>query len=690
MLIAESTIVRASLGAVWERIADPTHWPRDLGRMHCSHVADSPDEGSGARYWLHLAVGAAEVGSLIEILEYEPQRAVSWTTIRGFEQRGHWQLRDRGDGSTEVMLRLSYQASGGLAALVTDEISGLVVRRYVRDALSALARRLDTNASEEPAAGAARLLDRGAHLFADGVNAARALTRARLVRPARPDRYARALAGVARWGQTSAGGYTAAAALYPSDPAVIDELGTLTFAELQERTNRLANGLADHGIGVGDNVAVVCRNHRGFVETLVALSKLGADTLLLNTGVAGPQLTELIKRERPRAVVYDAEFAQPLDVGLRRRKGFIAWAEPSDTHRRSTLEELIEWADPAAPAPPRHDGRTTILTSGTTGTPKGASRGSPRITAALSILDSIPLRSRERVLVAAPLFHQWGFAHFSLAALLASTLVLQRRFDPEATLAAIERERITCCAMVPVMLQRILELPPDVRHRYDTSSLRTVPVSGSALPGALATRFMDEYGDLLYNLYGTTEVAWATIARPADLRRAPGTAGRPPRDTIVRVLDDDGAPVRAGRTGRIFVGNEMLLEPRTGRGIETFDGLMATGDVGHLDDHGRLFVEGRDDEMIVSGAENVFPQQVEDVLVRHDAVREAAVIGVDDEQWGQRLKAFVVADHVGDRELKAYVKDNLARHAVPREVVFVDELPRNDQGKVLKRELEHS
>jgi acyl-CoA synthetase (AMP-forming)/AMP-acid ligase II/uncharacterized protein YndB with AHSA1/START domain len=690
MLIEERTIVGAPPGTVWERISDPTHWPRDLGRMHCSHVAGSPDGGSGARYWLHLEAGAVEVGSLIEILEYEPQRDVSWTTIRGFEQRGHWQLRDRGDGRTEVVLRLSYQAAGGLAALVTDEISGLVVRRYVRDALGALARRLGTDDGDEPGAGAARLLERGAHVFADGVTAARVVARAGLVRPARPDRYARVLAAVARWGQTSAGGYTAAAALYPGDPAVIDELGTLTFAEVQERTNRLANALAEHGIGVGDNVAVMCRNHRGFVETLVALSKLGADTLLLNTGLAGPQLTELIKRERARAVVYDAEFAEPLDAGLRRRTGFIAWTEPCEDHKRSTLEELIELGDPAAPAPPSRDGRTTILTSGTTGTPKGASRGSPRITAALSILDSIPLRSRERVLVGAPLFHQWGFAHFSLASLLATTLVLRRRFDPEATLAAIERERITCCALVPVMLQRILDLPPDVRHCYDTSSLRTVPVSGSAVPGALATRFMDEYGDVLYNLYGTTEVAWATIARPADLRRAPGTAGRPPRGTVVRVLDEDGAAVRPGRTGRIFVANEMLLEPQRGGAVEAFDGLMATGDVGHFDDRGRLFVEGRDDEMIVSGAENVFPQQVEDVLVRHDAVREAAVIGVDDEQWGQRLKAFVVADGVREDELKAYVRDNLARHAVPREIVYLDELPRNDQGKVLKHRLARS
>jgi fatty-acyl-CoA synthase len=277
-----------------------------------------------------------------------------------------------------------------------------------------------------------------------------------------------------------------------------------------------------------------------------------------------------------------------------------------------------------------------------------------------------------------------------LGMLLASTLVLQRKFDPEATLAGIDREQVTCCPMVPIMCRRIVELPDDVRRRYDTSTLRTVPLSGSALPGELAVRFMDEFGDVLYNLYGSTEVAWAAIAGPRDLRDAPGTAGRPPRGTELRILGDDDQPVGPGVTGRIFVRNSMLFEGYTGGGgKDMVDGLMATGDVGHLDEQGRLFVEGRDDDMIVSGGENVFPQEVEETLLEHDAVREAAVIGVDDEEFGQRLKAFVVTDGDGTDEaaLKSHVKERLARYKVPREVVFLDEMPRNATGKILKREL---
>ncbi len=283
-------------------------------------------------------------------------------------------------------------------------------------------------------------------------------------------------------------------------------------------------------------------------------------------------------------------------------------------------------------------------------------------------------------------------AHFLIAMTLGSTIVLRRRFDPEDAVATLAHHRCTALVVVPVMLQRILELGPEVLDRYDTSSLKVVPVSGSALPGEMAVRAMDRFGEVVYNLYGSTEVAWATIAGPKDLRAAPGTAGRPPYGTIVRLFDADGEPVeQPGTTGRIFVGNEMAFDGYTGGGgKEVIQGLMSTGDVGHFDAEGRLFIDGRDDEMIVSGGENVFPREVEDLLSDHPGIVEAAVVGVDDEEWGARLRAFVVGvDGMTPTEddLKDYVKQNLARYKVPREILFLDELPRNATGKILKREL---
>jgi acyl-CoA synthetase (AMP-forming)/AMP-acid ligase II len=230
-----------------------------------------------------------------------------------------------------------------------------------------------------------------------------------------------------------------------------------------------------------------------------------------------------------------------------------------------------------------------------------------------------------------------------------------------------------------------------VLGRYDLSALRVVPVSGSALPGSQSERWMDLFGDNLYNLYGSTEVAWATIATPKDLREAPGTAGKPPRGTVVRLYDEEGKPVGKGQTGRIFVGNELQFEGYTGGGgKDEIDGLMSSGDVGHFDENGRLFIDGRDDDMIVSGGENVFPAEVEELLSGHDAVAEVAVFGVDDEDFGQRLKAVVVKREgasLSEEDVKRHVKSNLAGYKVPRDVEFMDELPRNATGKVLKREL---
>jgi acyl-CoA synthetase (AMP-forming)/AMP-acid ligase II len=513
-----------------------------------------------------------------------------------------------------------------------------------------------------------------------------------ILTPVRPDRAVRSIAALRRWGPTPAAAYTGSAARFPDRAALIDERGTLTFEEAHRRTNALAREMRAAGIREGDGVAIMCRNHRGFVEATLACSKLGASALYLNTAFAGPQITDVMRRENPAGLVYDADFADLVGDGGEGRKRFVAWSEPGADPGDPLLEDLIAKGGTADLMPPAEPGKVVILTSGTTGAPKGAARKQPDSIEPLAALFSkIPLKARETTVIAAPMFHSWGFGHFTLALPLSSTIVLRRRFDPEETLRAVAEHRASALAVVPVMLQRILELPAERIARYDTHALRIIAASGSALPGELATRAMDVFGDVLYNLYGSTEVAWATIATPEDLRSAPGTAGKPPLGTVVKLLDAHGREVPQGERGRIFAANEMVFEGYTGGGNkEIVGGLMSTGDMGHFDGAGRLFVDGRDDEMIVSGGENVFPREVEDLLADHEGVEEAAVIGVEDEKFGQRLKAFVVARNgsgLDEETVKEYVRDNLARYKVPREVVFMDELPRNVTGKVLKREL---
>jgi acyl-CoA synthetase (AMP-forming)/AMP-acid ligase II len=507
----------------------------------------------------------------------------------------------------------------------------------------------------------------------------------------RPDRSAKVVSAFVRWGASPALGITTAAIHHPDEPALIDERGSLTFEQLHRRSNALAHAFERMGIGYGDGVGIMCRNHRGFIEATLASAKLGASALYLNTMFAGPQLAEVTRREGPKALVYDEEFAELLGGVDESVQRVVGWTdgEPGEP----TLDSLIASADDSNLKPPPDKPRFVILTSGTTGTPKGAQRSSPDgLFALAALIDKIPYRSRDTMMVAAPLFHSWGFFHFIMSLPTASTLVLRRRFDPEGTLRAVQEHSAQVLAVVPVMLQRILQLPEETLSSYDLSSLRITSLSGSALPGELALEWMDRFGDSVYNLYGSTEVAYATVATPEDLRAAPGTAGRPPRGTVVRLYDERGSEVPQGEVGRIFVGNQMSFEGYTGGGgKEAIDGLLCSGDVGHLDSSGHLFVDGRDDEMIVSGGENVFPREVEDLLADHEAVVEVAVIGVADDEYGQRLKAFVVVGEdaeVSAEDLKSHVKAHLAGYKAPREVEFMAELPRNATGKILKRELQ--
>ncbi|HEY0642921.1 MAG TPA: AMP-binding protein [Nocardioides sp.] len=515
----------------------------------------------------------------------------------------------------------------------------------------------------------------------------RVLGRAGVIRPYGPRTLFDIGRVVLQWGTGPAGGFATLAARAPHQVGVVDELGELTWGELHRRSNSLARALSERGVGEGDSVAVMCRNHRGFIDASIAIAKLGADILYLNTAFAGPQLVDVLEREAPSLVIHDEEFTDML-AGAEVERRVLAWTD-ADSVDGVTLEQLVSAYDESDLQPPSRHARIVILTSGTTGTPKGAPRNEAGIDAAVSLLSRMPLRAGWRTHIAAPLFHTWGFAHLALAMLLGSTVVLRRTFDPAAALRTTQDERCQSLVVIPVMLQRMLALDPDELAGIDLSRVRVVASSGSALPATLAEAWMDRFGDNLYNIYGSTEVAYASIATPEDLRADPSSAGKPPWGTVVKILDDAGHELPAGETGRIFVGNGLLFEGYThGGSKEVVDGLMSSGDVGFFDDAGRLHVAGRDDDMIVSGGENVFPQEVEDCLAGHERVHEVAAVGVHDDDYGQRLRAFVVrAGEVTADELREHVKANLARFKVPREIVFLDELPRNATGKVLKREL---
>jgi fatty-acyl-CoA synthase len=510
------------------------------------------------------------------------------------------------------------------------------------------------------------------------LSAAAILARATTSVAERPDRLARAIVAMAPWGTTLGGLVAASAARYPERVAVHDERGDTTYRELWRASRAVARGLLDNGVRPGMTVGILCRNHGGFVESLVGAAVTGADVVLLNTGFAGPQLADVVAQEQIGVVLHDDDFAE------------VVSACGATTHGE---EALSRFRNGSHEVPPRREhGRLVILTSGTTGRPKGAARGAGSTSpdGAAAVLDRIPLRLGDVQVVAAPLFHGWGLTNLVLGLSRSATTVLARRFDAATTLRATSEHGAQVLVVVPVMLARLLALEPAVLVESPTPNLRVIASSGSALGGPLATAVLDRFGPVLYNLYGTTEVAVATIAVPEDLRAAPSTAGRVVFGARVAVLDARGSPVPDGTTGRIFVGSASRFDGYTGGGAkEERDGLLSTGDVGYFR-RGLLFVEGREDDMIVSGGENVYPSEVEELLARHPQVAEAAVVGVPDDEYGQALAAFVVprpGASLTAEDVRAHVRDRLARHKVPRRVQFVDELPRNTTGKILRRVL---
>jgi fatty-acyl-CoA synthase len=511
-----------------------------------------------------------------------------------------------------------------------------------------------------------------------------------------PQNFVAMLADIRRWGEF---GMIPAlnARRYPDRIAVIDDDGEITFAELDRSAHAVANGLRNMGVKGGDGVALLIRNHRWFLIALYGAARVGARVILLNSEFSGPQIKEVSEREGAKVVIYDDEYT-----------GAVALAEPPLGKLRAlptnpdkpdepsgtddTLADLIKRSSKQpAPKASKHSS-VIILTSGTTGTPKGANRSTPPSLAPIGgVLSHVPFKSGEVTSLPAPMFHALGFLHATIAMMLGTTLVLRRRFKPATVLADIEKHKVTAMVVVPVMLSRILDELDKTQPKPNLSSLRIVFVSGSQLGAELATRALKELGPVIYNLYGSTEIAFASIARPKDLSINPATVGPPVKGITVKILDDNGNEVPQGEVGRIFVRNTFPFEGYTGGGgKQIIDGMLSSGDVGYFDENGLLYVSGRDDEMIVCGGENVFPAEVEDLISGHPEVVEATALGVEDKEFGARLRAFVVkADGatIDEEAIKTYVRENLARYKVPRDVVFLDELPRNPTGKILKREL---
>jgi acyl-CoA synthetase (AMP-forming)/AMP-acid ligase II len=522
----------------------------------------------------------------------------------------------------------------------------------------------------------------------DGVvaTAARALLRSGLLSPPSPVAGFRLIREARRGGTNPCTLLGVTAARWPNRAAIVDDDGVLCYREMQSETESLARELSGIGVGPGQAVGVMCRNGRGFVKAFFATALVGADVVLVNTDFRTDALAAALSAHRITTVVADDEFGERVraaqEVGAS-----VVMVDPATVHAREGEPRPLR---PGVTAP----GRIVLLTSGTTGKPKGVPR-TPQLRSAVgvwvTILDRTRLRTGSRISVAMPMFHGLGLGMLMLAVALGGTVLTHRHFDAEAALAQASLHRADAFTAVPVVLARVLDLPQRVRARNPLPHLRVVLSSGDRLDPTLGQRFMDAYGDILYNGYGSTEVGIGALATPADLRDAPETVGKPVAGCPVRIFDKNDRPVGPRVTGRIFVGGGLASEGYTGGGAKAVVGDMtSTGDMGYLDNTGRLFIVGREDDMIISGGENVYPRAVENALAEHPDIADNAVIGVPDERFGHRLAAFVVLQPRSDVDapsLRDYLKGKVSRFEQPRDIHIVERIPRNPAGKVVRKEL---
>jgi acyl-CoA synthetase (AMP-forming)/AMP-acid ligase II len=482
------------------------------------------------------------------------------------------------------------------------------------------------------------------------------------------------------------------AASRPDRPALIEGDRTLTWAEYAEGRNRLANALVGAGLAPGERVVVWAPNSIEYLLVSAASAAAGAISVPMNHRLTAGEAAYILDDSDAVAVFVDDAHLAAATEARAASPGVRLWIL-TGRERRPWAEHIDDLIASGSPEPVTvRPGGQMIYTSGTTGKPKGAVRTRLDPMLALAWMQAFDLADPDHVhLVAGPLYHSAPGAFAAMTQAMGGTCVIMRRFDAEAALALVERHRCTTTFMAPILLKRILGVPAETRTRYDTSSLRVITVAGAPCPNPVKEATIEAFGPVLYEFYGSTELAINTILRPEDVLRKPGSCGRAAYGVEIAILDPDGKPVPTGETGELHVrrygGMFDGYHKKPGGSEEEW---VSVGDVAYLDEEGFVYICDRVRDMVISGGVNIYPAEIEDVFHRHPDVADIAVFGVPDDDWGERLHAAVLF-HPGrectEGDLKAYARGHLADYKVPGEFSFPAELPRDNAGKLLKRVL---
>lgn len=486
--------------------------------------------------------------------------------------------------------------------------------------------------------------------------------------------------------------------------ALTDEFAELTWAELNERQNRLIHGIRDLGIGLGDTVGLLGGNRHEWVEALWACDSVGAVTVPINWHFSVEEIAYVLEDSGARVLVADAEFADEARAAADRAGVPVRIAFGGPIEGFTDLESLVASGSPDEP-----DGEVAgalmFYTSGTTGRPKG-------VRSNLQEAGGDPVEAVERlrmfmslceipeggvVLCNAPLYHAGPLGVSLIPFRCGATLILRRKWDAEETLELIDEHRVTNHYAVPTHFTRLLKLPQERRDAFSGQSLRHVLHTAAPCPPDVKRQMIDWWGPVIYELYGASEGSVATLVDSEQWLERPGTVGKPTPITELLVIGDDGEELGPGEVGQIYVRNlfgidfEYLGDEEKTRDAHLAPGVYTYGDVGYLDEDGYLFLSDRKIDMIISGGVNIYPAEIEAVLISHPAVADVGVFGIPNDEFGEEVKAAVELVPGSDAcvveaELRQLCRDRLAGYMSPRTYDF-GALPRTPTGKLLKREL---
>lgn len=486
------------------------------------------------------------------------------------------------------------------------------------------------------------------------------------------------------------------AARRPDAPALVTRYGERSFSELNARANRLARLFARHGIGEGDAVAVVTKNRPEFVETYLAALRSGIRFTPANWHLTGEETGYIIDNCEAKAVIYDASLGTAEAAAAHAENCRLRLAAGGAIAGFDDFEAAIAGEDPADLEHPVR-GSQMLYTSGTTGRPKGVYRRQPPTQRSMAQALAAGDPERDRCLCTGPAYHAAPLAFNVTAPLNAGVgVVMMDQWDAEETLRLIERYRITHTHMVATMFHRLLQLPEAVRARYDVSSLKLVMHGAAPCPVHVKRAIIDWFGPIVYEYYAATEGGNNFGIDSEAWLRKPGSVGTTPTPENTRILDEAGDDVPQGTVGTIYFRApeegrfEYFKAPEKTR--ESYRGEWFTlGDMGYLDEDGYLFLTGRSAETIISGGVNIYPQEIDSVLLAHPAVLDLCTVGVPNEEWGEEVKAVVqlkpgvTPSPALAEEILGFARARLPGFKCPRSVEFVEELPRLPSGKIQRR-----